>query len=157
LLTRRSVRQFTPELPSEELLEKIFELCRFAPTSMNSESYYFIIIKDREVQQHLSEVRGSSSTPIARAPLAVAICADSDKTKRPEQDGCIAAYHFLLCAWEYGLGSCWIADMDRTQVKELLNIPQEHYVATVTPLGFPSRFEEAPVRRRAGEMVRSLG
>ena len=69
--------------------------------------------------------------------MAVAIVADSEISKRYVQDGCIAAYHFLLAAWYYGLGTCWIAAMDGEEVKEMLAINQNHYVATVTPLGYP--------------------
>src|SRR6056297_3066217 len=43
LRMRRSYREFMDKNISEEILENIFEDCRYAPTSMNSQSYYYII------------------------------------------------------------------------------------------------------------------
>jgi len=156
LVQRRSIREFTAQQPGEDVLNSIFETCRFAPTSMNTESYYFKIIKDRETIELVAGVRGSSSSPIAKAPLAIAICSDPHRSKRHVQDGCIAAYHFLLAARAHGLGTCWIAAMDRDDVKQALGIPQDHYVATVTPLGYPASKPKTPKRRNAVDMVQEL-
>jgi nitroreductase len=86
----------------------------------------------------------------------VAITSDPRKSKRYVQDGCIAAYHFLLSAWLYGLGTCWIAAMDREDVKDALHIPQDHYIATVTPVGYPAESPAPPERRPKDEMVRII-
>jgi len=156
LLTRRSIRYFRDEDVSDEVLWKIFEICRFSPTSKNSQSYYFIVIRDRKILDFLASLRGSSSAPIGRAPLAVAICSDPSKSRRHVQDACIAAYHFILTAWFFGLGTCWIAAMDRDDVKEMLGIPKDHYIATITPLGYPEYLPSPPPRRPAREMVRFI-
>ncbi len=155
LLTRRSIRHFTDEKITDEVLNQVLDLSRFAPTARNQQPYYFKIIKDEVLLRKLSEVRGKSSSPIGRAPMAVAIVADSEISKRYVQDGCIAAYHFLLAAWYYGLGTCWIAAMDRDEVKEMMGINQNHYVATVTPLGYPSGAPpETPERKELAWFLR---
>ena len=154
LKTRRSVRDYKDKEIPKDVLASIFEECRFAPTSMNSESYYFIPIKDREIIEFMSKRRGNSSSPIKEAPMAVAICCDPDKTGRVKQDGDIAAYHFILSAWAHGLGTCWIAAMDREDVKEKLEIPQDHFVATVTPLGYPEEMPDTPSRKPAEDYVK---
>ncbi|MCP4570232.1 MAG: nitroreductase [FCB group bacterium] len=155
LLTRRSIRQFAQAEISDAVVDNLLELCRFAPTSCNTQSYYFKIIRDRSLIEKLAQVRGSNSAPIGRAPLAVAIVADPQLTKRPDQDGCIAAYHFLLAARFYGLGTCWIAAMDVGEVKDILGIPKDHYVATVTPLGYPADLPvNAPERKERSWFVR---
>ncbi|MGQ4891038.1 MAG: nitroreductase family protein [Candidatus Njordarchaeia archaeon] len=156
LVTRRSIREFKSEKIPDDVLWKIFELCRYSPTSKNSQSYYFVVIRNRELLEFLSSLRGLSSSPIGRAPMAVAICSDPNKTKRPFEDACIAAYHFMLAAWTYGLGTCWIADMNRDVVKERLGIPKDHYIATVTPLGYPKYVPGIPERREAKEFVTFL-
>ena len=156
LLSRRSIRHFQDTEVTQEVLDKLFGLCRFAPTSMNSESYYYIVVRDRKRIEYLARLRGDNSAPIARAPVAVAICADTGKTKRIEQDGCIGAYHFLLAARVQGLGTCWIAAMDKVDAKECLGIPLDHYVATVTPLGYPAESPDPPKRRPVDDMVRYL-
>ncbi len=154
LLTRRSIRRFEATPVPDGVLWSAMEICRFAPTSRNSQSYYFVVIRDRTKIEFLAALRGENSAPIARAPIAVAICSDPTKTKRLEQDGCIAAYHFLLAAWLFGLGTCWIGAMDRDDAKEVLDIPRDHYIATVTPLGYPAERPTCSLRREAKAIVR---
>jgi nitroreductase len=86
--------------------------------------------------------------------MAVAICSTPAQSGACTQDGCIAAYHFLLASRLHGLGTCWIAAMDRSDVKESLGVPKEHYIATVTPVGYPATIPETPPRRKAEEMVK---
>jgi len=155
LLSRRSIRDFKDKEVTDEVIEKILEVCRYSPTSMNTQSYYFKVIRDRELLHWLSETRGESSGPIGRAPLAVAICSDPSLSRRHVQDGCIAAYHFILTAHFFGLGTCWIAALDREDVKKKMDIPKEHYVATITPLGYPEEpHVPAPERKALTEFVR---
>jgi nitroreductase len=153
LIKRRSIRKYLNEDVPDKLLAEMMELCRFAPTSRNSESYYYVVTKDPQKIERLSEVREGASKPLANAPVLVAVCANPGKTKRVIQDACIAAYHFLLAATQFGLGTCWITDMDRTEVKELLAIPTEHYVACLTPLGFPDESKDIPERRAVSEIM----
>ena len=155
LVTRRSIRKFKPDPIPDNVLEKLFDLSRWAPTARNTQGYYFKIIRDRERIERLAATRGANSSPIGRAPLAVAICGDPALTKRTVQDTCIAAYHFLLAAWTFGLGTCWIADMDRDEVKQCLEISGDHYVATVTPLGYPGKFPvKIPERKESSWFIR---
>lgn len=154
LKTRRSIRYFDTKREIEhKILWNIFELCRYAPTSKNSQSYYFVVIKDRKILDYLGSVRGEYSAPIARAPMAVAICSDPNLSRRYIQDGCIAAYHFMLAAWIYGLGTCWIAAMDRDDVKDAIGVVKDHYIATITPLGYPTEIPQVPERKRVEEFV----
>lgn len=155
LSERRSIRNFKREPISDGVMQELMKLCRWAPTARNSQSYYFIVIKKPEIIGALSEIRGPAK-PIGNAPIAVAICGDPEKSRRFIQDACIAAYHFMLASWCLGLGTCWIADMDRPEVKEMLGIPKEHYIATVTPLGWPEEVPPPPPRKPGEEFFRTI-
>ena len=155
LRKRRSVGAFKETQVHEYMLRQIVDIARYGPSSNNLQSYYFRFVRDKKVLATLAAVRGSSSTPLGKAPLAVAICSDPAVSAGYSQDGCIAAYHFMLAAWNFGLGTCWIGAMDRKEVKELLSIPEEHHITTVTPLGYPAQeFIAAPERKSAGQFVR---
>lgn len=154
LIQRRSIRHFRAEDIPDEILWDVLELCRYSPSSRNAQSYNYIVIKDRKKLEFLASLRGTNSAPIARAPMAVAVITDPRKSKRHIQDGCIAAYHLILAAKAHGLGTCWIAAMDRDDVKENLGIPADQYVATITPLGYPSENPKPSERRNAKELVR---
>ncbi len=157
MATRRSIRKFKEDTVAEDLLWQVIELCHWAPSSRNSQGVTYTVIRESEVLQFLAGLRGSSSEPIGAAPLAVAISADPGATGRPEQDACIAAYHLTLAARLHGLGTCWIADLNRDEVKGRLGLPVEHYLATVTPLGFPAERPEVRPRKPAESYVHFLG
>ena len=148
LLSRRSIREFKDEEVPQETLDKILDVSRYSPTSRNSQSYYFKFVRKKKLLARLAEVRGESSAPIGRAPMAVVVCSNPDLTRRHVEDGCIAAYHFMLASWFFGLGTCWIGGMDREEVKKILEIPERHYVATITPLGFPKHLPLTPPGKR---------
>lgn len=156
LIHRRSIRKYKDQEISSEILDNIFEECRYLPTAMNRQTYYFVVIKNQEIIEKLAEVRPGASAPIGKAKMAIAVCIDSTKTKRIHEDGYIASYHLLLTAHNHGLGTCWIADMDRENVKEILGIPQDHFIATVTPIGYPDEFKPLPERREKEEFVRTV-
>ncbi|UCG43135.1 MAG: nitroreductase family protein [candidate division WOR-3 bacterium] len=157
LATRRSIRQYRPDPVVDETLSRVFELCRYAPSSRNTQPCYFLVVRDQGKVKALAGVRGRSSAPIGRARLAVAVVSDPEKSGRHVEDGCIMAYHFVLAAWMHGLGTCWIGGMDRDEVKKLLDIPDKHYVATVTPVGYPAESPEPKTRCTVDQFVRDLG
>lgn len=155
-LARRSIRKFSPEKIPQDVLWQIFEICRYSPTSMDKQAYYYVVVQDSAKQDALSELRAPAA-PIANAPAAVAVCTDPDESGRPEQDTCIAAYHFMLAARIFGLGTCWIAAMDRPEAKDILGIPHNHTIATIMPLGYPGERPGEKGRRPADEFVVFVG
>lgn len=154
LLSRRSIRSYHPRSVPAAVLKKVFDQCACAPSARNTQAWEFVVTRNKQRLASLSAVRESSSAPIAQAPMAVAICADPERTPRAVEDACIAAYHFLLAAWAHGLGTCWIGGMDRDDVKEILGIPRNRYIATVTPLGYPA--ERPTMRERLPIVVRDV-
>lgn len=152
LITRRSVRHFQDKDVPDEVLWQIFETCRYSPTSRNSESYRYFVFRKQKDLEYMAGIREESSAPIANAPMAVAICAKQEKSKRHVEDACIAAYHFMVAAWMHGLGTCWIGGMDDYTMKLLMDMIG-YYVATVTPLGYPAEPIKIPQRREAKEFV----
>jgi nitroreductase len=154
LLKRRSHREYLDKEIPEQVINEIIDISRYAPTSMNSQSYYFKFIRDEELICDLASIRKTASEPIKKAPVAVAICSDNEQSNRYKQDADIAAYHFMLAARLYNLGTCWIADMDRESIKRKLDIPIDHYIATITPLGYIKDDKEAPDRKEPAKFIR---
>ncbi len=154
LLKRRSYREYSEKEIPEDVINKVIDISRYAPTSMNSQSYYFKFIRDEELICDLASIRKTASEPIKKAPMAVAICSDNEQSNRYQQDADIAAYHFMLAARLYNLGTCWIADMDRESIKRKLDIPVDHYIATITPLGYIKDEKDAPSRKDPSKFIR---
>ncbi|MGC9362359.1 MAG: nitroreductase family protein, partial [Candidatus Syntrophosphaera sp.] len=121
-----------------------------------SQSYYYIVVRDHKILEKIVEHRGPAGEPILEAPLAIAVCASSEVSRRYVQDACIAAYHLLLAAYAHGLGTCWVTDMDNDTVKGLLDVPQDDYIACLTPLGWPAEHLDVPARHEVGKFVHFL-
>lgn len=149
LKQRRSTREFLDTEVDDSTVRKIIDLSRWAPSAYNHQPCYYIPIRSAEAKSWLGSRLEQASAPIARAPMAMAIVADTSVTKHPEQDGSIAACHFLLAAWHHGLGTCWIGSMNHDDIKDRLGIDREHYLVTVTPLGYPSEYPIQPTERKS--------
>ena len=56
ILTRRSTRKYKDTALSKELIEKVIEAGRYAPSGSNSQSTHFIVITDKGVLAELTEL-----------------------------------------------------------------------------------------------------
>ena len=76
ILTRRSVRKFTDEPVSRELLEKVVALAAYAPSWKNTQISRYLAIEDPAVQNTIAEeycLTGANNPSIIKgAPLLVA-------------------------------------------------------------------------------------
>ena len=112
LLTRRSVRQYTDEIPPKEVIEAICEAGTYAPTGMNRQSPIIIAVTNRELRDSLSRlnarVMGNDSIdPFYGAPVVLVVLADKNVHTYVE-DGSLVMGNLMNAAHAKGLGSCWI-------------------------------------------------
>lgn len=56
LKTRRSIRKYTDEMPRDEDLERIVEAGLYAPTGMGRQGVKFVVVKNKEMRDHLSKL-----------------------------------------------------------------------------------------------------
>ncbi|MCH8061665.1 MAG: nitroreductase family protein [Chloroflexi bacterium] len=134
--TRLTVRQFKPDPVPDEVVHKLLEAGRLAPSSQNLQPWHFIVIRNRETLQRLGQI-ASSGKFVADAPMAIAIVMDN--ADRPDLDAGRTLQQMELVAWEEGLGTCFVglrvAEQNR-QVKELLGIPDNLVLITLLPFGY---------------------
>jgi nitroreductase len=153
LLDRRSIRKFKDIIPSKDLITSILTDCITSPTSMNSESFRYKVIYNRELISRVADEKAVGSDPLRNAPVAVVIFSDREKTKRDFADANIAAYHLILSAYNHGLGSCWIAGLDNDRVYDLLSLDKERYcIGALTPLGYPDEKKQSPQKRKVEDL-----
>ena len=142
--TRRSIRRFKQETVPPELIEKLLEAARWAPSSADSQPWEFIVVTDPEIKKGIARsfVIGSF---LNEAPLAIAVVVDRLRTALPVQDGTLAAYAIWLAAHDLGLGACWINPNIPGGIRKILGIPFTKKLITVLAIGYP---DEAPVHTR---------
>jgi nitroreductase len=150
---RRSIRAYKSEPVPEEVLARVMEAARLAPSGKNLQPWKFILVRDKDMKRQLAEAsRGQYF--MAEAPLVIVACGYPDRSYQRQGnymtswsiDVSIAVDHLMLQAQEDGLGTCWIGAFEETSVKSLLGIPDGVKVLALTPLGYPA--ESPPHRGR---------
>jgi nitroreductase len=140
--SRRSVRSYQDKAIPEEVLNRVLDAARMAPSANNVQPWKFIIVKDGKLRRETAK-HCWNQTFLAEAPVIIVACGlpTTSKVGGYESsvyvDVAIAVDHLTLAARAEGLGTCWIGAFDNEKLKNLLNIPKEVNVVVVTPLGYP--------------------
>lgn len=140
--TRKSVRAYEDKPVPDEVLARILEAARIAPSASNRQEWRFIVVRDPDTRQQLVPAAGNQRF-VGQAPVVLACCAETDEHKMPcghlsyTIDLAIAVDHITLCAAAEGLGTCWIGAFDEQPVRDILGIPKEIRVVALLPLGYP--------------------
>jgi nitroreductase len=93
--TRRTIREFKPDPVPEEVVYKILQAARWAPSSGNSQPWHFIVITDRDTLESIGRI-ATSGAFVGQAPLAIAIVMDN--ARRPDLDAGRALQQMELMA-----------------------------------------------------------
>lgn len=164
LEARRSVRNFTDRVPAKEEIDEILRAGILAPSACNLQSWYFYVVSDEAQRKLLKTV---CEDWISTAPAVIIVCSDDEKgvvsmfgeraRKLTFQDTALAMENMLLKAVELGLGGCIIAAYKQDKVMELFNIPKEHPVVALLPIGEPKEDIPAKDRKPLTEVARFCG
>lgn len=132
--TMLAVRSYSDRPIADEIVERILEAARLTGSSRNRQHWDFIAIQDPDSLRRLGEL-ATTGRYIAEASLAVAVVV-------PEKpvgyiDGARAAQDMMLVAWGEGIGSNWVGNVNKEEVKRLLNVPDELMLLTIIPFGYP--------------------
>jgi nitroreductase len=171
--TRRSIRRFLKKDVEDEKITAVLEAVRMAPSWANLQCWRFVVVKDKTVQEKISELTyvesffaplGYKANParkgIGEAPAVIVACAD------PKQSGVlwdqhyymtdvgIAAQNLMLSAHVLGLGTVFVGVFDEDKLRELLAIPPEIRIVGILPVGYQrDEKKEGPPRKPLSEFV----
>jgi nitroreductase len=149
---RRDIRSYLKRDVPDNIMVKIIEAGRLAPSAMNLQPWHFIVIKNKETLKELS-IFCTSGRFIIDASFAVVVVTEP-ANKWHEIDGTRAVQNMALAAWNEGVGCCWIGAIDRDKVKEKLNVPRNLHILTVLPFGYPEQFtvKREKIRKSSDEV-----
>jgi nitroreductase len=175
---RRSIRHFKSDPVPEDLLQKVLEAARWAPSWANSQCCRYVIVRDAEMRQKLANSlrKGNSATEaLLEAPIAIVVCAELGKagftsgggvTGRDDWkisltnkgdwfmfDAGLAMQNLVLAAQSLGLATVYIGGFNSNDVVEALSVPRGVEVVAMTPLGYPTEQGRAPSRKELSELV----
>ena len=134
--TRLTVREYKSDPVPDEVVHKLLEAGRLAPSSQNLQPWHFVVIRNGATIRQLGEL-ATQGPFIGGAPMAIAIV--TDDTPRAPLDAGRALQQMELVAWEEGMGTCFVGIRSSEQnqaIKDLLGIPDHLVLLTVLPFGY---------------------
>ena len=132
ILTRRSTRKMKPEVPSKEVLEKVIEAGRTAPSGSNSQATHLIVITQKEILTELAAIVQEAFAAMEIGPDAyvslrnsvnaskkggyvfhygapvLVVTANKKGYGNAVADSACVLENMMIAANALDLGSCWI-------------------------------------------------
>jgi nitroreductase len=153
ILTRRSVREYTPQAVPEELVHELLAAAMQAPSAGNQKPWHFILVTERRQLNAFAGVLPYGQM-LKAAPLGVVVCVDLRLEKYPGfwvQDCSAATQNVLLAAHARGLGAVWLGvhpvEERVAGLKKILGLPDQVVPLCVVALGYPAAKPDPPTRR----------
>ncbi|TRZ82778.1 nitroreductase family protein [bacterium] len=134
---RVSIREYSQRLVSKELLEKLVDAGRMAPSARAVEPWSFIVVRDKKTIEMIAGIAPNGAF-IRYAQAAIIVV--SEDTKYYIEDCSAATENILLQAVDLGLGACWIAGDKKPyadDVMKMLNCPAGTRLASIISVGYP--------------------
>jgi len=147
---RLSIRRYADEAIPAEHMTLLFRALQLAPSANNFQNWEFVFVKDPDVKQQLVPACLNQSFI---KDCAYFIAGVADPTQKWHMvDITIALTQFTLQAAELGYGTCWIGAFDETQVKRILEVPENRKVVICMTFGVPAG-KHVPRGRKAIEEI----
>jgi nitroreductase len=140
--TRRSIRKFTEEPVSDDVMNKIITAGTWAPSGLNNQPWKFALIKDSDLKKRISALTHYSRIVIDSHALIAVFLDQSesyDRTKDCQAMGaCIQ--NMLLYIHSISLGAVWLGEILKSKdaVLEAVGNPDDLELMAVVALGHPA-------------------
>lgn len=132
---RRSVRRYTSDPVSRELLAKVVDAGRLAPCAHNDQPCEFIVVTDQKQRRRIADLTDYGKF-IAEAAACILVLARP--TKYYLEEGSSAITNILIAAAALGLGTCWVAGDKKPyarMVASICGVPPEMMLVAMVAVG----------------------
>lgn len=169
IICRRSIRQFTDQPVSHELLSQIVETASYAPSWKHTQIVRYIAVEGEKKDKlaACTSTFPNNGAIMANAPMVVAVTVikgrsgferdGSFTTKRGDAwqmyDAGVASEAFCLAAYEQGLGTVIMGIFDQEEASALLQIPDDRDLIALIPIGYPAESPAAPRRKSVEDLL----
>ena len=170
---RRSIRAFTDQPVSHELLAQIVEVASFAPSWKNTQITRYIAVEGAKKSElaKCTKIFPGNGTIMEKAPMVIAVTMIKGRSGY-ERDGSfstskgnhwqsfdagLSVQNFCLAAHENGLGTVILGLFDESKVLEILDLPEGESISALIPIGYPAEQPEMPKRKAASDLLRIYG
>lgn len=151
ILERWSPRAFSTKPVADDVLNRVFEAARWAPSARNAQPWRFIVAKTPEQLKKFHSILMDSNLVWAKNAPVLAIVI-SDKSFGTHEFDTGTAWGFLsLQAQKEGLITHPMGGIHKEIAHELLNIPENFEVQLAIAIGYQGNKNELPEALQARE------
>ena len=173
--TRRSIRRYKADPVDDKTIEAVLEAARWAPSWKNLQCSRFVVVRDDKMRNQLADtlfdigkdMPNPAVKALRAAPVVIVACAELGKsgynnegklsTDKGEYwymfDVALAMQNLSLTAHSLGLGTVHVGGFDARRVADMLEVPPDFCVVSMTPLGYPDQEPKARPRKELSEIV----
>lgn len=154
---RRSVRKFTSDQVPDDLIAKILEAGRWAPSGLNNQAWRFAVVTDKATIKKISGLTRYAKIVLAAQAL-IPVFLDTARSYHREKDiqsigACLQ--NMLLEVHALGLGAVWLGEIIKSSepIKQLLGLPEELELMAVIAMGYPDETPRSTKRKELKELI----
>jgi len=149
---RQSVRVYKPDAIAGDVLNRVLEAFRAAPSWANTQPWELVLVSDPGIKKQLQETLSPGNPAISAiidAPVLVSALGIKGRSgfykgqaATPRGDWLlfdlgIATEHLALAAAAEGLATVHVGLFDYEKAGQVLHVPADHTVVELIPLGYP--------------------
>lgn len=165
---RRSIRRYEDRAVPDAEIERLVDLARHAPSSMNGQPWHFIIVRSQRTKDALATIKNNFSPPekraypadfIRSAPVIIVVGVETARSYgRDVENSVFAAAPIMWGACATGLScvymSAYMSDKPglADAIRRELDIPAGVEPISIIPVGYPA----APPEPRALRPLRDI-
>jgi len=149
IVKRRTIRSFEQKPIAPDLLKKITNAGRLAPSGANLQPLEFLVITEQSLLGKVfatlkwaAYIAPAGDPPSDKRPTAYIIVLINTEIKKEkgEVDAAAAIENMILTALEEDVGTCWLGSINRQEIRGLFSIPDNYRIDSVVAFGYPSEF-----------------
>jgi len=154
LYTRRSIRKFKQIEVTDDVIKRILDVARYAPSARNSQPWIFIVVKDKELKSRLAKIHRGAQ-PLESAPLGILVaCSETASPDSHLVDCANVTIYIMLAAHALGLGTVWIQTLRNVDdIRKLVNLPEDYVPVALLAVGYPDEKPEPRPRKPLNEIT----
>ncbi len=160
VMRRRTIRRFKQKTLPPDLLKRIVNAGRVAPSSANLQPLEYVVIdsaplveKTFDTLKWAGYISPDGNPPLGERPVAyIVILVNQEKSSGScQRDAAAAIENMILVALEDGVGSCWLGSIDRDRLQNILKLPEHVIIDSVLAIGYSN---ESPVTEKMEDSVK---
>ena len=147
IISRRTIRKFKQTSVPVDILKKLVNAGRLAPSAGNLQPLEYFIVTDKSMKAKIFStlswaiyIKPEGNPQKGEEPAAYIIVLVNNKIANNayfKYDVGASVENITISALEEGIGCCWIASFNKNKLSKILKIPEDYLIDCVLALGYP--------------------